>query len=192
MKEGKSCMAWLIVIFIIAPGSIFLINLLFFSGNKNAEKYVDAYISDSKAIELDMVNDRGNSDFKTVSIYTGLKTAFLKVKLTGKRMHNFIFYNTKYQKYFSMSIIEEQRMQFDAYCAFNDRTIIAQINNYEMENASYGTRDNPIHIFMLEIPGVKHPDFLKNLISEDQYRRTVLVYLTYVMPKKEFKERYKK
>jgi hypothetical protein len=82
-------------------------------------------------------------------------------------------------------------MQFEAYMAFNRRTVIAQVSNHEMADASYGTRDNPIRIFMLEIPGVKNSDFLKSLISEDQYRRTVSVYLSYMMPKKEFKKRFK-
>ncbi|GHT22364.1 hypothetical protein FACS189430_04030 [Bacteroidia bacterium] len=168
--------------------SIFLINLLFFSGNIGAEKYVDAYISDSKAIELDMENDMGDSVFEYSTIYTGLGTAFGRGKLTGTHVYHYIFYDTKYEKYFSLSIIPEKSLQFIVYYKLAKRTtIIAQVSNYEITNASYGTRDNPIHIFMPELPGETHSDFLERVITKDQYRRTVSFYLNYMMPKKEFK-----
>jgi hypothetical protein len=85
----------------------------------------------------------------------------------------------------------EKRGQFEAYDAcIHGKMIIAKVNRFELENADYGTRDNPIPIFMLEIPGEDHPDFLKAKITEEQYRRTVFFYLTWMMPKKEFKEQF--
>ena len=207
MKINKTIMGWLVVIFIIAPGAVFLINLFFFPQNKVVEKDVDFYINNSSTIELDMANnanifkyiysndqyDYMNCDFKSHDVYTGLQTAFLRGKLTEKWVRNMIFYNNAYQKYFSLTIIPEKTAQCEAYYAcIRDKPIFARINNFEMNSPDYGTRDNPVPIFMLEIPGVRDPDFLEAVITEDQYRRTVSFYLTHMMPKKEFKERFEK
>ena len=184
-------MGWLFVIFVIAPCTVLAINLLFFPRNGEAEKRLSDYINNSVEIEL-YPEDEGDFYFKIKRVYTGLRTAFLRGKLTGARVHNMIFYNNRYQKYFSMSIIPEKIGQFDNYykCAIG-KMIIARVNRYELGNEHYGTPDNPIPIFMLEIPAAeKYPDFLKVKMTEEQYRRTVLFYLTYMMPKKEFKERF--
>jgi hypothetical protein len=193
MKISKY-ISWFIVIFVIAPVLVFLINFLFFPKNGDAEKYVTDYIENSTEIKL-YVPSRKEADkyFKTDRVYTGLGTAFSRGKLSGKRVEKMVFFNNEYQKYFSLSIIAEKEIQFDAYYRIaSGRDVIAEVNKYELESPDYGTRENPVPIFMLNIPNVTHPDFIKVLITEEQYVRTVSFYLTYIMPKKEFKERFEK
>jgi hypothetical protein len=174
MKISKS-MSWLIVIFVIAPAAVFLINLLFFPKNEDVEKYVTDYINNSTEIELYV--PRGNEAdkyFKIDRVYTGLRTAFLRGKLTGKKVEKMVFFNNEYQKYFSLSIIAEKEIQFDAYYRIaSGRSVIARINKYELGSPDYGTREKPIPVFMLNIPNVTHPDFIKAIITEEQYGRTV-------------------
>ncbi|MDR3237038.1 MAG: hypothetical protein LBT84_00880, partial [Spirochaetia bacterium] len=114
-KISKS-VSWFIVIFVIAPAAVFLINILFFPKNWNAEKQVPKYIDNS--IEIKLYVPRGKEAdkyFKTDRVYTGLRTAFLRGKLSGKRVEKMVFFNNEYQKYFSLSIIAEKEIQFDAY-----------------------------------------------------------------------------
>jgi len=192
MKTNRSCMGWLFVIFVIAPCTVLAINLLFFPKNGEAEKYLSDYINNSIKIEL-YPEDKKDVHFEIRRVYTGLHTAFLRGKLTGARIYDMIFFNNKYQKYFSITMIPEKIVQSEIYDAcIREKMIIAKVNRFELGNEHYGTPDNPIPIFMFEIPTEKHPDFLKVKMTEEQYRRTVLFYLNYMMPKKEFKERFEK
>ncbi|MBO9619248.1 MAG: hypothetical protein J7539_09460 [Niabella sp.] len=83
----------------------------------------------------------------------------------------------------------------------NNRTVLAKVNKTDMNNPEYGTKEKPILVFSAR--GADHPledmvatdekpeGFMMNIDTPvDQYRYNVFMYFTYIMPKKEFKERF--
>lgn len=71
--------------------------------------------------------------------------------------------------------------------------ITAKVSQYDLDNPAYGTKENPIPIFMLDIPKyADNPSYVKARISEAQYRSTVEFYLSYMISKEEFKDRFEK
>jgi hypothetical protein len=80
MKISKS-MSWFIVIFVLAPALIFLINLLFFPKNGDAEKYVADYIDNFIA-----------GTYAPVSDYKGVATMILSKNGSVKGFKGFDTY----------------------------------------------------------------------------------------------------
>ncbi|MDR2921532.1 MAG: hypothetical protein LBV72_19470 [Tannerella sp.] len=135
MKVNKT-MGWLLVIFVIAPCTVMLINLLFFPENGDAEKYVADYIDNSVEIEFDPEEHNKDGNFNTTRVYTGLRTAFLRGKLSGATIRNYRFFSDKYQKYFCFSIIPGKRAQAEAYDAtMREKKIIVKsiVLNWKMQ-----------------------------------------------------------
>ncbi|MDR3243608.1 MAG: hypothetical protein LBT79_02540 [Elusimicrobiota bacterium] len=114
------------------------------------------------------------------------------------------FFDETYQKYFSIMVILRRKplnnhVSYGLYMMIRKekQIIMAKVNRYDLYNADYGTKENPVPILMFFIPEneINKPSFPMSVkeykelaITQEQYEDAVYFYLTYVMSKKEFKE----
>ena len=181
----------------------FLINLIFVSKNKG-EKYVEQYKSLSKELKV-KVNPvffagRNTQD----SYFKG--TAFFK-GLYGNSQDEIVLDNINHKYY--------RLMRFDPYgdkfsypqtYKIDNKELIVKVDPLQYNDKTFGTKENPILVFWYEganeklimnmdIDELDEDGVYKQeptLISptEEEYRYNVEQYLTYVMPKEEFKKRF--
>ncbi|MDH6355618.1 hypothetical protein M2132_001963 [Dysgonomonas sp. PH5-45] len=172
----------ILVVLIGVPLLIWGLNILIFPKN-DGEKYVDEYINNSVVINVE--DSDIDFEFKIKTVYTGIQTAFLRGKISGRKVKTMSFYDKNYKKYF---------MLFDILYKPTSGTIIkANVNKYDLDSPDYGTKENPIPIFMLDIPKyADNPSYMKAKITDEQYCNTVKFYLSYMMSKREFKKRFEK
>jgi hypothetical protein len=113
-----------------------------------------------------------------------------------------VVYNLELKKYFSITMFDlyhkgVDHMQDAFWRVVNKSTIYIRVNNDDLKNPDYGSKEHPIPVFKVwgaNSPltadyGVNNP--INYDVSDEQYKYNVMVYLTFVMPKKEFKERFK-
>ena len=114
----------------------------------------------------------------------------------------------KHKKYFCVFVIEPRKKYGGSQAEtvhgdICDRPfILARINKYELNSPKYGTKDNPVPIlnFDYRLLGL-HPIYTDKKLkfnvkypfsTPEYYQQAVEKYLTYVMSKEEFKERFEK
>ena len=181
-----------LTVLIVAPLFVWGLNRLIFPKN-DGKKYVDEYINNSVTIAVE--DSDIDFEFRTKTVYTGIHTALLRGKITGRRVETMSFYDKTHEKYFALRVINRGvPLQFDILYTLASETIInAKVSQYDLDSPDYGTKENPIPIFMFDIP--KYSDdsnFIKARITDEQYRNTVEFYLSYMIAKKEFENRFKK
>ncbi|MCD1116412.1 cytochrome c oxidase subunit Vb family protein [Chryseobacterium turcicum] len=189
-------------------GTIMILNLLanwFFVSKNNGEKYIDNYISCSREVKIKV-----NPDF-----FEGQNshTSFFKYTILFKGIYgnsgDFIFKDDLNNKFFKI-------MRFDYYddkfglpqsTSLDNEELYVKVDPLQYNNPAFGTKENPIPIFsykgvnkqlMTEIrTDEKGEDgrYINKSIplspTEEEYHYNVEQYLTYVMPKEEFKKRFK-
>lgn len=168
---------------------VFTLDHYFFSSNSNAEKYVNDYIDNS--VEISIYVPRSESEFSMKSVYTGITALFNQGRMKGRTLALVTFFSDEYKKYFYVNLpgyVSGQYLIYDRLML--GQLIKARVNQYDLESSHYGTQENPVPIFMPDLPST-HPDYLKVRMTEEQYKETVLFYLKYIMSKEEFNERFK-
>ncbi|CAC9972987.1 hypothetical protein [Flavobacterium panici] len=173
----------------------------FFLWENNGKKYCKQYIENSKKIKVRV--DEKNFDEKFG--YTNyLKYTIFYKGITGGSK-DYMFLDNYTHKYFKimrfdihdLSITSGQISQIDG------KELYIMVNNEEINDKSYGTFSNPIHVFYYK--GVEKPiqkywfSREENKIvyesiepTQKEYEYNVTQYLTYVMTAKMFKERFDK
>ena len=100
------------------------------------------------------------------------------------------FYSPEYKKYFSIMYFD-----FPKVYGYDNKEVYLTVNEDEMNNSAYGTKDNPVPV--LKMVGA-HESIRDNDRDYDQaymdsfYHNNVIRYLKYKMPKEEFERRFKK
>ena len=183
----------------------FLINLLFVSKN-NGKKYIEEYKKASKELKVKVnpvfFEGRNTQDsyFKGTVFFKGLYGGY-----SGK-----IIKDDYSERYFKIIRFDPYGDKF--YLAqsgkINNKELIVKVDPLQYNDKTFGTKENPILVFWYEganeklimnmdIDELDEEGVYKQaptLISptEEEYRYNVEQYLTYVMPKDEFKKRFKK
>ena len=181
----------------------FLINLLFVSKNKGKD-FVETYIKESKKIRIRVDSKDFSGKFTHVSYFKG--TVFFK-GLYGNSQDEIVLDNINHKYY--------RIMRFDPYgdkfsyaqtYKIDNKELIVKVDPLQYNDKTFGTKENPILVFWYEganeklimnmdIDELDEDGVYKQeptLISptEEEYRYNVEQYLTYVMPKEEFKKRF--
>ena len=122
------------------------------------------------------------------------------------RVDKTIFYEKARKKYFCIYVIEPNRkygtrqsLLVDADVRYRE-TITARINKHDFESPDYGTKENPVPIFHFDYRIERNLDIYSNknykidypFSTPAYYKQAVESYLTYVMSKEEFKQRFEK
>ncbi|RAJ20902.1 hypothetical protein [Pedobacter cryoconitis] len=188
---------YIIGVVIILP--LLLIAYNHFLINKNdAKKVMDHYMKNSEDITL-TVPDR-NIDLDPV-----VKSESITIALATKNMGRDGSSNTSIQSRFVYDTINKKYFKIvmfdlynDVWIAINKKTILARVNKQDLANPKMGSKEKPILVF--SVRGVVDPLMMQNLkgvmtnynTTQEQYEYNVFMYLTYVMSKKEFKDRFEK
>ena len=195
----KSGMGWFtgvgLVAMLLAIG-----NLIYTCTRNDGEKYVQQYIDESEYVTFHYPEGIQDVTYRAGSIMTGV----LMNSTERIRTDSLAFYDKYYKKYFCVFVIEpESRETFrQSEIVENDissrKTIKARINKYELNSPRYGSKANPVPVLdfdynLQEFRDAYYGEQFKYAFSRPAYyKRAVELYLTYMMSKEEFKERFEK
>ena len=193
----KSGLGWFLgtglVAILLAVG-----NLIYTCTRNDGEKYAQQYIDESKYVTLHIPKGKMDVDYGPESIMTGV----LMNSTERIRTDSILFYDSIYKKHFCVFVIEPERRETvrQGMIVVNDidyrKTIKARINKYELNSPRYGSKANPVPVLdfdynLQEFRDAYYGEQFKYAFSRPAYyKRAVELYLTYMMSKEVFKERY--
>ena len=175
-------------------------NLIYTCTRNNGEKYAQQYIDESEYVKLHVPEGVKDVTCRAGSIMTGV----LMNSTERIRTDSILFYDTTYKKYFCVFVIEPELRDMGRQSSFvgDDiryrKTIKARINKYELNSPRYGSKDNPVPVLDYDYDLQEFKDVYDDKEYEyafsrpSYYKRAVELYLTYMMSKEEFKERFEK
>ena len=175
-------------------------NLIYTCTRNDGEKYVQQYIDESEYVTFHYPDGIQDVTYRAGSIMTGV----LMNSTKRIRTDSLAFYDKYYKKYFCVFVIEpESRETFrQSEIVENDissrKTIKARINKYELNSPRYGSKTNPGPVLDYDYDLQEFRDAYDDKEYEyafsrpAYYKRAVELYLTYMMSKEKFKERFEK
>ena len=174
-------------------------NLIYTCTRNDGEKYAQQYIDESEYVTLH-IPQRKSISYEFDHIVTGVVMNSAETVWTD----SITFYDSSYRKYFCVLVIEKKRRNMGRQSSFvgDDisyrKTIRARINKYELNSPRYGSKANPVPVLdfdykIAHFQNDKNSKYYEYAFSRpDYYKRAVELYLTYMMSKEEFKERFEK
>ena len=175
-------------------------NLIYTCTRNNGEKYTQQYIDESEYVTLHIPEGIKDVTYRAGSMMTGV----LMNSTKRIRTDSILFYDSTYKKYFCVFVIEPERRDMGRQSSFvgDDisyrKTIRARINKYELNSPRYGSKENPVPVLDYDYNLQEFRDAYDDKEYEyafsrpAYYKRAVELYLTYMMSKEEFKERFEK
>ena len=175
-------------------------NLIYTCTRNDGEKYVQQYIDESEYVTLHIPEGIKDVTYRAGSIMTGV----LMNSTKRIRTDSILFYDSIYKKYFCVFVIEPERRNMGRQSSFVEddisyrKTIKARINKYELNSPRYGSKANPVPVLDYDYDLQEFRDAYDDKEYEyafsrpAYYKRAVELYLTYMMSKEEFKERFEK
>ena len=195
----KINMGWFIGVGLVAM-LLAIGNLIYTCTRNNGEKYAQQYIDESEYVTLHIPEGKMDVDYEPESIMTGV----LMNSTERIRTDSILFYDSIYKKHFCVFVIEPERRETvrQGEIVVKDigyrKTIKARINKYELNSPRYGSKANPVPVLdfdydLQEFRDAYYGEQFKYAFSRPAYyKRAVELYLTYMMSKEEFKERFEK
>ena len=193
----KSGMGWFTGVGLVA---MFLAigNLIYTCTRNDGEKYVQQYIDESEYVTFHYPEGIQDVTYRAGSIMTGV----LMNSTERIRTDSLAFYDKYYKKYFCVFVIEPESRETvrQGMIVVNDiryrKTIKARINKYELHSPRYGSKENPVPVLDYDYDlqrlrsAYDDKEYEYAFSRPAYYKRAVELYLTYMMSKEEFKERY--
>jgi len=195
----KSGMGWFLGVGLVAM-LLAIGNLIYTCTRNDGEKYVQQYIDESEYVTLHIPEGIKDVTYRAGSIMTGV----LMNSTERIRTDSILFYDSIYKKHFCVFVIEPESRETvrQSMIVIKDidyrKTIRARINKYELDSPRYGSRENPVPVLdfdynLQEFRDAYYGEQFKYAFSRPAYyKRAVELYLTYMMSKEEFKERFEK
>ena len=193
----KSGIGWFIGVGLVAM-LLAIGNLIYTCTRNNGEKYAQQYIDESEYVTLHIPEGKMDVDYGPESIMT----AVLMNSTERIRTDSILFYDSIYKKHFCVFVIEPESRETvrQSVIVIKDidyrKTIKARINKYELNSPRYGSKANPVPVLdfdykIAHFQNDKNSKYYEYAFSRPAYyKRAVELYLTYMMSKEEFKERY--
>ena len=194
----KSGIGWFLGVGLVAI-LLAIGNLIYTCTRNDGEKYAQQYIDDSEYVTLH-IPQRKSISYEFDHIVTGVVMNSAETVWTD----SITFYDSSYRKYFCVLVIEKKRRNMGRQSSFvgDDisyrKTIRARINKYELNSPRYGSKANPVPVLdfdykIAHFQNDKNSKYYEYAFSRPAYyKRAVELYLTYMMSKEEFKERFEK
>ena len=195
----KSGIGWFIGVGLVAM-LLAIGNLIYTCTRNDGEKYVQQYIDESKYVTLHIPKGKMDVDYGPESIMTGV----LMNSTERIRTDSILFYDSIYKKHFCVFVIEPERRDLGRQSSFVEddisyrKTIKARINKYELNSPRYGSKANPVPVLDYDYDlqrlrsAYDDKEYEYAFSRPSYYKRAVELYLTYMMSKEEFKERFEK
>ena len=193
----KSGIGWFIGVGLVAM-LLAIGNLIYTCTRNDGEKYVQQYIDESEYVTLHIPEGIKDVTYRAGSIMTGV----LMNSTERIRTDSILFYDSIYKKYFCVFVIEPERRDMGRQSSFVEddisyrKTIKARINKYELNSPRYGSKANPVPVLDYDYDlqrlrsAYDDKEYEYAFSRPAYYKRAVELYLTYMMSKEEFKERY--
>ena len=193
----KSGIGWFLGVGLVAM-LLAIGNLIYTCTRNNGEKYAQQYIDESEYVTLHIPEGIKDVTYRAGSIMTGV----LMNSTERIRTDSILFYDSIYKKHFCVFVIEPESRETvrQSMIVIKDidyrKTIRARINKYELDSPRYGSRENPVPVLdfdynLQEFRDAYYGEQFKYAFSRPAYyKRAVELYLTHMMSKEEFKERY--
>ena len=175
-------------------------NLIYTCTRNDGEKYAQQYIDESEYVTLHIPEGIKDVTYRAGGMRIGILMNSTK-RITTDRL---AFYDKYYKKYFCVFVIEPEHWETGGQgeIVVNDiryrKTIKARINKYELNSPRYGSKANPVPVLDYDYDLQEFRDVYDDKEYEyafsrpAYYKRAVELYLTYMMSKEEFKERFEK
>ena len=195
----KINMGWFIGVGLVAI-LLAIGNLIYTCTRNNGEKYAQQYIDESEYVTLHIPEGIKDVTYRAGSIMTGI----LMNSTERIRTDSILFYDSIYKKHFCVFVIEPERRDMGRQSSFVEddisyrKTIKARINKYELNSPRYGSKANPVPVldFDYDLQRLRSAyddkEYEYAFSRPAYYKRAVELYLTYMMSKEEFKERFEK
>ena len=195
----KINMGWFIGVGLVAM-LLAIGNLIYTCTRNDGEKYVQQYIDESEYVTLHIPEGIKDVTYRAGSIMTGV----LMNSTKRIRTDSILFYDSIYKKYFCVFVIEPERRNMGRQSSVVEddisyrKTIKARINKYELNSPRYGSKANPVPVldFDYDLQRLRSAyddkEYEYAFSRPSYYKRAVELYLTYMMSKEEFKERFEK
>ena len=193
----KSGIGWFIGVGLVAM-LLTIGNLIYTCTRNDGEKYVQQYIDESEYVTFHYPDGIQDVTYRAGSIMTGV----LMNSTKRIRTDSILFYDSIYKKHFCVFVIEPESRKTvrQSMIVIKDidyrKTIKARINKYELNSPRYGSKNNPVPVLdfdykIAHFQNDKNSKYYEYAFSRPAYyKRAVELYLTYMMSKEEFKERY--
>ena len=195
----KSGIGWFLGVGLVAM-LLAIGNLIYTCTRNDGEKYAQQYIDESEYVTLHIPEGAKDVSYGPGSIMTGV----LMNSTERIRTDSLAFYDKYYKKYFCVFVIEPDHRKTvrQGEIVVKDiryrKTIRARINKYELNSPRYGSKANPVPVLdfdykIAHFQNDKNSKYYEYAFSRPAYyKRAVELYLTYMMSKEEFKERFEK
>ena len=195
----KSGIGWFLGVGLVAM-LLAIGNLIYTCTRNDGEKYAQQYIDESEYVTLHIPEGIKDVTYRAGSIMTGV----LMNSTERIRTDSILFYDSIYKKHFCVFVIEPESRETvrQSMIVIKDidyrKTIRARINKSELDSPRYGSRENPVPVLdfdynLQEFRDAYYGEQFKYAFSRPAYyKRAVELYLTYMMSKEEFKERFEK
>ena len=191
-------MGYIIGLVIGIPLFILIANFFFFRGNSPSETEIVNYIKNS---DVDTIILPQNVQMRSEQYIKG----FSRRGRPSGFLDKYPFYDKKFNKHFVMLIInflDNNSVMRSFVLRRNEGgdKISVRINQIQLNNPKYGTKENPIPVFPIDLirdSGVStweargYPEDPFH-VSDELNMIFVEQYLKHFMPKEEFKEMFKK
>ena len=193
----KSGIGWFLGVGLVAM-LLAIGNLIYTCTRNDGEKYVQQYIDESEYVTFHYPEGIQDVTYRAGSIMTGV----LMNSTKRIRTDSLAFYDKYYKKYFCVFVIEPESRETvrQGMIVVNDiryrKTIKARINKYELNSPRYGSKANPVPVLDYDYDlqrlrsAYDDKEYEYAFSRPAYYKRAVELYLTYMMSKEEFKERY--
>ena len=195
----KSGIGWFLGVGLVAM-LLAIGNLIYTCTRNDGEKYAQQYIDESEYVTLHIPEGIKDVTYRAGSIMTGV----LMNSTERIRTDSILFYDTTYKKYFCVFVIEPERRNMGRQSSVVEddisyrKTIKARINKYELNSPRYGSKANPVPVLDYDYDlqrlrsAYDDKEYEYAFSGPAYYKRAVELYLTYMMSKEEFKERFEK
>ncbi|MCV9930143.1 hypothetical protein OIU83_20965 [Flavobacterium sp. LS1R49] len=203
MSNYKNYIGWLIGSFVLFPLLLHFYST--YSINKNdGKRHYQSYINNSVAIKIKIPNNIRKDKIRTIIFKPDYYlTSYNRSGSNNGTMDKLIFYNAEYKKYFAITVFDflmkygQTKINL-IKTVINDKELFITVNQEDLSNPKYGTKENPVLVFNYKgvektiMVGVGNDGYLLLEPTQQEYKHNVITYLTYIMPKEEFEQRFGK
>ena len=171
---------------------LFLLGLNYFqySGNRASEEEVKTYIENSKLETFTVYEKLLRYDYETYTVYASRRGGLADAK-------TFLFYDENYQKFFQFFGFADLLTGLSAFERIPFRKVETKttfsgfINKAQLNNPEYGTKDNPIPVWIKEMTLFNNEE-IHSKESDQVLQIFIKEYLSRFIPKEEYKEMFNK
>ncbi|AZA92623.1 Uncharacterised protein [Chryseobacterium nakagawai] len=215
-NQFLQAIGYAIGVLILVPVAIYLINIFFFKSPVVTDQEINRFMENSNNTEIVVWFDRPLTiSEKYLGRHSKTVSSFLSRNGSGNYNYtSYTFYNKSNKKYFSLLQLAESGYIFRNIKQGD--TLNVKINKYFLTNENYGTLENPIPVLYyagikeaIRTPKVQTQFKESELSTEEQfgidknndfdpvymdrvYKASVFKYLTFIIPKKDYKKMFPK